>query len=162
MREMVPGIALRTSLLVGYPGETDADFQQLKEFVRTSRFERLGIFAYSEEEGTHAAENEEDTVSEQDKTGRYNELMELQSGISLEINRSRIGSILPVIIDRRESNNFIGRTEYDSPEVDNEVIINAPKTGLITGEIVNMRITDAGEYDLYGDVVGAGKSTVPG
>ncbi len=153
MREMVPGIVLRTSLLVGYPGETVADFKKLKDFVRTTRFDRLGVFVYSEEEGTHAAENEEDTVGELVKNERYNELMELQSGISLEINQSRIGSILPVIIDRREAGNFIGRTEFDSPEVDNEVIISATKNELKTGEIVNLRITGAGEYDLYGDVV---------
>jgi len=153
MRDMVPGIALRTSLLVGYPGETDADFKLLKEFVNTTRFDRLGVFVYSEEEGTYAAENEQDTVSEELKTERFNDLMELQSDISLEINQSRIGSIMPVIIDRREADKYIGRTEFDSPEVDNEVIINTAKTGLKTGDIINLRITGAGEYDLFGDVV---------
>jgi len=153
MRDMVPGIALRTSLLVGYPGETDADFKLLKEFVNTTRFDRLGVFVYSEEEGTYAAENEQDTVSEELKTERFNDLMELQSDISLEINQSRIGSSMPVIIDRREADKYIGRTEFDSPEVDNEVIINTAKTGLKTGDIINLRITGAGEYDLFGDVV---------
>ena len=153
MREIIPGIALRTSLLVGYPGETVHDFEQLKEFVATTRFDRLGVFVYSEEEGTFAALNEKDTVSEELKTERYNELMELQSGISLKINHSRIGSILPVILDRREEDNFIGRTEYDSPEVDNEVIVNPGKSELKTGEIVNVRISGAEEYDLYGDPV---------
>jgi len=153
IREIVPGIALRTSLLVGYPGETTADFEQLKEFISTTRFDRLGVFVYSEEEGTFAAQNEKDSVSEELKTERYNELMELQSGISIEINRSRIGSIIPVIIDRREADRYIGRTEFDSPEVDNEVLIKPGKSNLKIGDIVNVQITAAGEYDLYGDLV---------
>ena len=153
IRETVPGIALRTSLMVGYPGESETEFRQLMDFVATEKFERLGVFTYSEEEGTSAAKNEIDMIPQRTKENRRSGLMKLQSGISLGINRSRIGSTIPVLIDRKEGDKLIGRTEFDSPEVDNEVIINTGKSGHDAGEMLLIRIDDADEYDLYGTPV---------
>ncbi len=151
IREELPGIALRTTLIVGYPGETAEDFKELKDFVAESRFERLGVFTYSHEEDTHAFALE-DNVPEETKNHRAAELMELQEGISMEINTTRIGQVFKVIVDRREGDFWIGRSQYDSPEVDNEILIPAgPK--LEAGRFFNVRITAAEAFDLYGEVV---------
>lgn len=151
-REKVPGMTIRTTLIVGYPGETEEDFQILKNWVEEMRFERLGCFAYSHEENTHAYLLEDDVPAEV-KQQRANEIMELQSQISWELNQEKIGQTFRCIIDRKEGGHFIGRTEFDSPDVDNEVLIDASKTYLKTGEFVNVRITDAAEFDLYGEAV---------
>ena len=152
IRTTIPGIAIRTSLMVGYPGESKEDFRQLKSFVTGTRFDRLGIFIYSEEEGTYAAANEKDTISRHVKEERFGELMDIQRGISLEKNKEKIGRTLTVLIDRQEDNKYFGRTEHDSPEVDNEVIIDAGSEELKTGEFYQVRITGAGDYDLYGQI----------
>lgn len=152
-RKAVPGMAIRTTLIVGYPGETEEDFQILKEWVKEMRFERLGCFTYSHEENTHAY-NLEDNVPENIKQERAAEIMELQSQISWDLNQERIGNIYKCIIDRKEGNYFVGRTEFDSPDVDNEVLIDAAKYYLKTGEFVQIRITDASDFDLYGQPVG--------
>lgn len=149
IREKVPGITIRTTLIAGHPGETEEDFQELLDFVEKSRFERLGIFSYSHEENTHAHTFEDD-VSEEVKQERSNTVMDLQASISGEINQQKIGKTFKVLIDRKESGNFIGRTEYDSPEVDNEVIIDAEKHYLRIGDFVNIKIESATEFDLYG------------
>lgn len=149
IREKVPGIALRTTLIVGHPGETEKDFQQLMEFVQQSRFERLGIFNYSHEENTHSF-TMADNIPEHVKQERGNLVMEIQEKISLEINRERMGQTLKVLIDRLEGGDFIGRTEYDSPEVDNEVIIDASNNYLRVGDFAAIKINDATEFDLYG------------
>ena len=149
IRDKLPGIALRTTLIAGHPGETEGDFQQLMEFVEESRFDRLGIFNYSHEENTHAF-TMEDNIPASVKQERANLVMELQEKISLEINQGKVGETLKVIIDRIEGGNFIGRTEYDSPEVDNEVIIDASKNYLRVGDFATIKINDATEFDLYG------------
>jgi ribosomal protein S12 methylthiotransferase len=151
-RAKVPEMTIRTTLIVGYPGETEAHFQELKNWVREMRFERLGCFTYSHEENTHAY-NLEDDVLEDVKQQRANDIMELQSQISWELNHEKIGKTFKVVIDRKEGDYFIGRTEYDSPDVDNEVLIDATKTYLKTGEFTTVKITDAADFDLYGDVV---------
>ncbi|MEQ8245667.1 30S ribosomal protein S12 methylthiotransferase RimO [Fulvivirga sp.] len=152
IREKVPGIALRTTLISGYPGETEQDFQEMYDFVERSRFERLGIFNYSHEENTHAY-NFTDDVPDSVKQERANAVMDLQEKISLEINEAKIGKTFKTLIDRAESGTFIGRTEFDSPEVDNEVIIESEDNYLRLGDFVNVKINDATEFDLYGDVV---------
>lgn len=152
IRSTIPGIALRTSLMVGYPGESKEDFRQLKNFVTGTRFDRLGVFIYSEEEGTYAAANEKDTVPRHVKEERFGELMDIQRGISLEKNTEKVGRTLTVLTDRQEDDKYFGRTEYDSPEVDNEVIIDAGSQELKTGEFYQVRITGAGDYDLFGQV----------
>lgn len=149
MREKVPGIAIRTTLIVGYPGETEADFEELADWVRVQRFERLGVFTYSHEENTHAFGLEDD-VPQEVKHGRQQAIMEIQREISLERNESLIGQTLTVIIDRIEGDTFVGRTEFDSPDVDNEVRIEAPGIHLKHGTFVTARITGATEYDLEG------------
>lgn len=151
-RDMVPEMAIRTTLIVGYPGETEDDFQLLKNWVKEMRFERLGCFTYSHEENTHAY-NLEDDVPEDVKQQRANEIMELQSQISWELNQEKIGKTFKVVIDRKEGNYFVGRTEFDSPDVDNEVLIDATKTYLKTGEFATVKVTDAADFDLYGEVV---------
>ena len=151
-RAAVPNITLRTTLIVGYPGETEADFQLLKSWVKAMRFERLGCFTYSHEENTHAY-NLEDDVPEEVKQERANAIMELQSQISWELNQAKIGQTFKVVIDRKEGNYFVGRTEFDSPDVDNEVLIDASKTYLKTGEFTTVKIIDAADYDLFGEVV---------
>jgi ribosomal protein S12 methylthiotransferase len=152
-REKVPGIALRTTFLVGFPGETEEDFQELLEFVKEMRFERVGVFQYSHEENTSAHEFTDD-VSAELKEERTNKLMELQREISAELNQEKIDKEMRVLIDRKESGYFVGRSEFDSPEVDNEVLIEATgNTYVRIGDFVNVRIIDATEYDLFAEVI---------
>jgi len=151
-RKAVPEMAIRTTLIVGYPGETDAHFEELKQWVTEMRFERLGCFTYSHEENTHAY-NLVDDVPEDVKQQRANDIMELQSQISWELNQLKIGQNFKVVIDRKEGNYFVGRTEYDSPDVDNEVLIDATKAYLKTGDFYKIKITEAADFDLYGEVV---------
>lgn len=151
-RKAVPEMAIRTTLIVGYPGESQEDFQILKKWVQEMRFERLGCFTYSHEENTHAYLLE-DNVPEDVKQARANEIMEIQSQISWELNQQKIGKTFKCVIDRKEGDYFIGRTEFDSPDVDNEVLIDATKTYLKTGEFVNVYIDSAADFDLYGTVV---------
>ncbi|MCB9235452.1 MAG: 30S ribosomal protein S12 methylthiotransferase RimO [Bacteroidia bacterium] len=150
IRKEVPGIALRTTLISGYPGETEADFEDLKSFIEEFRFERLGIFTYSHEENTHAFKSEDD-VPEEIKLERQAELMEIQQDISFELNQQRIGKTYKVLIDRKEGDFHVGRTEFDSPEVDNEVIVYGD--GPQVGEFCQVKIQDATEFDLMGKVV---------
>jgi ribosomal protein S12 methylthiotransferase len=152
MREKVPGIAIRTTMIAGHPGETQEDFDEMMGFIERSRFERLGIFTYSHEENTHSYSMPDD-VPDEVKQERANEVMELQQGISLEINREKIGKTFKVLIDRKEGGEFIGRTEFDSPEVDNEVIIASPDKYLRIGDFVNVKVSSATEFDLTGSVV---------
>ena len=147
-RNRVPGIAIRTTLIVGYPGETEADFQLLKEWVGEQRFERLGCFTYSHEENTHAYSLQDD-VPEAVKQQRVNEIMELQSQISWEINQEKVGREFRCMIDRVEGGYFVGRTEFDSPDVDNEVLVDASAHYLRVGEFANLRVTEAADFDLY-------------
>lgn len=149
-RATVPEMTIRTTLIVGYPGETEEDFQTLKKWVEEMRFERLGCFTYSHEENTHAY-NLEDNVPEDVKQERANEIMELQSQISWELNQQKIGQTFRCIIDRKEGNYFVGRTEYDSPDVDNEVLIDATKHYLKQGEFFDIKIIEAADFDLYGE-----------
>ena len=151
-RDTVPNMAIRTTLIVGYPGESEEDFKILKEWVSEMRFERLGCFTYSHEENTHAF-NLKDDVNSDVKKERANEIMELQSQISWELNQEKIGNVCKVVIDRKEGQYFVGRSEFDSPDVDNEVLINASKTYLKTGEFYDVVITDAADFDLYAKVV---------
>lgn len=153
IRERVPGIHIRTTLMVGFPGETQEDFHELLEFVRTQRFERMGAFAYSEEEGTYSANNYEDDVPAEVKQRRLDELMILQQEISAEIEAEKVGKVLKVIIDRKEGDYYIGRTEFCSPEVDPEVLIKAGEKRLRVGCFYNVKITQSEEFDLYGEVV---------
>ena len=153
IRERVPGIHIRTTLMVGFPGETQEDFHELFEFVRTQRFERMGAFAYSEEEGTYSANNYEDDVPAEVKQRRLDELMILQQEISAEVEAEKVGKILKVIIDRKEGDYYIGRTEFCSPEVDPEVLIKAGEKRLRVGCFYNVKITQSEEFDLYGEVV---------
>ena len=147
-RSIMPEIALRTSLIVGYPGETEADFEELKNWVKEMRFERLGCFTYSHEENTHAYQLE-DNVPEEIKQRRSSEIMELQSQISWELNQEKVGKTFRCMIDRKEGDYFIGRTEMDSPDVDNEVLVNAKDYYLKQGEFVELTITEAADFDLY-------------
>ena len=149
----VPGIHLRTTLMVGFPGETEEDFEQLKEFVQKARFDRMGAFAYSEEEGTYAAETYEDSIPQEVKQARLDELMAIQQGISAELSQAKIGQEIKVIIDRKEGEYYIGRTQFDSPEVDPEVLIKADGKRLFSGRFYNVRITNADDFDLYGEVI---------
>ena len=151
-RAKVPNMTIRTTLIVGYPGETEEDFQKLKNWVIDMRFERLGCFTYSHEENTHAF-NLADDVPQEVKQERANEIMEIQSQISWELNQEKIGKELKVVIDRKEGNYFVGRTEYDSPDVDNEVLINAEENYLKTGDFYTVKITEAADFDLYGEPV---------
>jgi len=151
-RVAVPEITIRTTLIVGYPGETEEDFKILKDWVTAMRFERLGCFTYSHEENTHAY-NLEDDVPEEVKQNRANEIMEIQSQISWELNQEKIGKTFNCIIDRKEGNYFIGRTEFDSPDVDNEVLIDATIYYLKIGDFANIKITDASDFDLYGELL---------
>ena len=153
IRERVPGIHIRTTLMVGFPGETQEDFHELLEFVRTQRFERMGAFAYSEEDGTYSANNYEDDVPAEVKQRRLDKLMILQQEISAEVEAEKVGKILKVIIDRKEGDYYIGRTEFCSPEVDPEVLIKAGEKRLRVGCFYNVKITQSEEFDLYGEVV---------
>ena len=152
-REAMPEMAIRTTLIVGYPGETQADFEALKSFVQEMRFDRLGCFTYSHEENTTAYDLEDD-VPEEVKLARANEIMEIQSQISWELNQQKVGKTFRCLIDRKEGNYFVGRTEYDSPDVDNEVLIDAKKHYVKTGDFVEVKIIDATDYDLYGEPIG--------
>ena len=149
IRKILPEIALRTTLIVGYPGETDADFKTLKQWVKAMRFERLGCFTYSHEENTHAHQLE-DNVPELIKQERANEIMKIQSEISWEQNQKKVGKIYRCVIDRKHGEQFVGRTEIDSPDVDNEVLIDAKKYYLKLGDFTDVEITDATDFDLYG------------
>ena len=151
-RAAVPEMTIRTTLIVGYPGETEEDYQTLKTWVEAMRFERLGCFTYSHEENTHAF-NLEDDVPEEVKMARANEIMEIQSQISWELNQAKIGETFKVVIDRKEGEYFVGRTEFDSPDVDNEVLIKASQTYLKTGEFATVKVTEAADFDLYAEVV---------
>ena len=151
-RAKVPEMTIRTTLIVGYPGETQDDFETLRDWVKDMRFERLGCFTYSHEENTHAY-NLEDDVPEDVKMQRANEIMEIQSQISWELNQQKIGQEFKVVIDRKEGNYFVGRTEFDSPDVDNEVRIDATSTYLKTGEFATIKVIEAEDFDLYGEVV---------
>ena len=152
MRCEVPGICIRTTLMVGFPGETEADFQELLDFTREMRFDRMGAFAYSEEEGTYAAEHYDDDVPEDVKQQRLDALMELQESISAQLCAEKVGKTFKTIIDRWEGDFYIGRTEYDSPEVDCEVLIPASEGTLTLGSFYDVKITGAEEYDLYGTI----------
>lgn len=151
-RAAVPEMAIRTTLIVGYPGETEEDFQTLKEWVAAMRFERLGCFTYSHEENTHAYSLVDD-VPEEIKQQRANEIMEIQSQISWELNQEKIGREFRCIIDRKEGAHFVGRTEFDSPDVDNEVLVDATKHYLKIGDFTNITITEASDFDLYGEPI---------
>lgn len=154
LRSEVPGIHLRTTLMVGFPGETEDDFARLKQFVRDVRFERMGAFAYSEEDGTYAAEHYEDNVPQEVKQARLDELMSIQQEISAEKAAEKVGKAYKVIIDRKEGEYYVGRTEYDSPEVDPEVLIKAGTRQLTIGDFYEVKVSDADDFDLYGEVTG--------
>ena len=153
LRVAIPDIALRTTLLVGYPTESEADFAELVEFVRETKFDRLGVFAYSEEEGTYSATRLSDDVPEQTKQERVDAIMRLQERISLENNAKRIGQKMRVIIDRKEGDFYIGRSEYDSPEVDQEIIVESFGKRLYRGRFYDVVVTDAEDYDLYAEIL---------
>ena len=153
LRAAIPDIALRTTLLVGYPGETEADFAELMEFVKATKFDRLGVFAYSEEEGTYSATRLKDDVEESVKQERVERIMRLQERVSLENNARRIGQKMRAIIDRKEGDFYIGRSEYDSPEVDQEIIIDSDGKRLYRGRFYDVEITDCEDYDLYARVI---------
>lgn len=152
-RKEVPGIALRTTLLVGHPGETEEDFEELKTFVKDIRFDRLGVFAYSNEENTFAYENYNDDIPQEIKEKRVEEIMEIQQQISLELNEAKIGKVFTVLVDRKEEDYFVGRTFADSPEVDGEVLINYNEN-INIGSFYKVKINDVDEYDLFGELVG--------
>ena len=150
LRSEVPGICLRTTMMVGFPGETDKDFEELLEFVKWARFDRLGAFAYSEEDDTYAANNYKDRISKKKKQERLDALMAVQQRISTQLNYEKVGEIFKVIIDRIEGDYYVGRTEYDSPDVDTEVLVSTASAKLSIGSFYNVEITDATEFDLMG------------
>ncbi len=152
MRFKVPGIAIRTTLIAGHPGETEEDFEEMMDFVQKSRFDRLGVFNYSHEENTHSY-SFEDNIPENVKQERADAVMEVQEAISYELNQQKIGKTFKVLVDRKEGGNFIGRTEYDSPEVDNEVIIDGKENYLRIGDFATVKIYDAAEFDLFGELL---------
>jgi len=149
-RASVPDMAIRTTFIVGYPGETEESFEELKEFVKATQFERMGCFAYSHEENTHAYHLEDD-VPEEVKNKRVAELMEIQGQISFDLNQEKVGDVFRCIFDRKEGNFFIGRTEFDSPDVDNNVIVDASKFYIQIGQFIDIKITEATDFDLYGE-----------
>lgn len=153
IRKQVPGIHLRTTLMVGFPGETDEDFKELCDFVSWARFERMGAFAYSEEQGTPSARLYDDNIPEDVKQERLSRLMRLQQKISAEIQENKVGNVMRIVIDRKEGDWYVGRTEYDSPEVDPEILIPASVDGLASGMFYNVRVTKADDFDLYGEVI---------
>ena len=153
LREEVPGIHLRTTLMVGFPGEGEEEFNELKDFVRWARFDRMGAFAYSEEDGTYAKRHFKDEVPEEVKQQRLSEIMRIQQRIAAELNEQKVGQTLQVVIDRREGDYYVGRTEFDSPEVDPEVLIPVSQKALRRGCFYNVKITGAEEFDLYGEIV---------
>jgi ribosomal protein S12 methylthiotransferase len=152
IRGEIPGITLRTTLMTGHPGEGEEEFDELRRFVREVRFDRLGVFAYSEEEDTWAADNYEDSIPSDVKKSRAAELMEMQQEISNQLNLNKINRSIKVLIDRQEGEYYIGRSEADSPEVDNEILVPASGNKLQTGQFYNIKITGAEEFDLYGEV----------
>jgi ribosomal protein S12 methylthiotransferase len=151
IRKEVPGIHIRTTLMVGFPGEGETEFEELKEFVKSARFERMGAFAYCEEEGTFAEKNFEDVIPQEVKDARLSELMELQENISLECNEQKVESVLRVVVDREDEDYYVGRTEFDSPEVDPEVLIEKTQS-LEIGEFYNVKIKEALPFELIGEV----------
>ena len=153
LRKEVPGIHIRTTLLVGHPGEGEEDFEELKEFIKNIRFDRMGAFAYSEEEGTYAAKTYEDNIPHEVKQKRLDEIMDMQQTISAELSQEKIGKTFKVIIDRIEGDYYVGRTEFDSPEVDPEVLIKRGEKELEIGNFYNVQITDCEDYDLFGILV---------
>ena len=153
MRREVPGIHIRTTLMVGFPGETDEDFEELKDFVKWARFERMGAFAYSEEEGTPSARDYEDDVPEEVKQRRLDSLMRIQQNISAELEAEKVGTTQKIIVDRKEGAYYVGRTEYCSPEVDPEVLVPASERKLTIGEFYDVMVTDSEEFDLYGSTI---------
>ncbi len=153
LRNEVPGICLRTTMMVGFPGENDKEFEELIDFVKWAKFDRLGAFAYCEEEGTYAAENYRDSISRKKKQERLDRLMQVQQRISTRLNEEKIGKSFRTIIDRIEGDYYIGRTEFDSPDVDTEVLIHTSERDLRIGEFYDVRITDATEFDLMGTIV---------
>lgn len=152
IRSIIPNIAIRTTFIVGFPGETQEDIEEMKDWVREMQFDRLGVFTYSHEEDTHAFKLEDD-VSNKEKEHRAEEVMNVQQGISLKLNEQKVGKIYNVLFDRKEGNYFIGRTEFDSPEVDNEVLVDATNHFIRIGDFAAVKITAATDFDLYGDVV---------
>jgi ribosomal protein S12 methylthiotransferase len=153
LKQNVPGISIRTTLLVGHPGEGEQEFAELKDFVKQTNFDRLGVFAYSEEEGTYGASNFRDDITEEIKSARAEEIMAVQMNVSFELNQNKIGKTCKVIIDRTEGEYYIGRTEHDSPEVDNEVLIKKDHIKLEIGRFYDVYIESAVEYDLYGKLI---------
>lgn len=153
IRRRVPGITLRTTLMVGFPGETEQDYEELKEFTRWARFERMGAFAYSEEDGTYSEQHYEDDVPEDVKQARLSKLMMIQQKISAELEENRVGSIMKVIIDRKEGDYYVGRTEYSSPEVDPEVLIPVEEKPLVAGRFYDAKIVGSEEFDLYATTI---------
>jgi ribosomal protein S12 methylthiotransferase len=149
LRDEVPGIHLRTTLMVGYPGEHDEEFAQLKDFIKWAKFERMGAFAYCEEDDTFAAKNFKDEISDEEKQRRLSEIMELQQSISAQVQASKIGKVMKVVIDRKEGEYYIGRTEFDSPEVDPEVLIPVSEGRMFVGRFYNVKIIDSDDFDLY-------------
>ncbi len=152
MREEVPGITIRTTLIAGYPGETEEDHQVVLDWVKEQRFDRLGVFAYSHEENTHAYKLEDDVPAEV-KQQRVDEIMALQMEISGELNQQKVGQTFKVLVDRKEGNHFVGRTEFDSPDVDNEVLIPAEDIYLKVGDFCTVEVVEAHDYDLIGRVI---------
>ena len=152
IRAEVPGIHIRTTLMVGHPGETSDDFDELMEFVRTQRFERMGAFTYSDEDGTYSSVHYEDDVPQEVKEKRLDKIMDLQSVISEEINAGKVGKVMKTIIDRKEGDYYVGRTQFDSPEVDPEVLVKSADK-LAAGDFYDVKITGAETYDLYGEIV---------
>jgi ribosomal protein S12 methylthiotransferase len=150
LRREVPGIHIRTTLMVGFPGETEEDFEELKAFVRWARFERMGAFAYSEEEGTYSEQHYEDDITEEVKQRRLDQLMRIQQHISAELEAEKVGKTFRVIIDRQEGDYYIGRTEFCSPEVDPEVLIPVSERPLTIGAFYDVYMNDSEEFDLYG------------
>lgn len=151
IRSRVPGIHIRTTLMVGFPGETEKDFNELMQFVKDERFERMGAFAYSEEEGTYSARHYKDDISPEEKQRRLDKLMSLQQTISAEVEAEKVGQVMRVIIDRKEGDYYVGRTEYCSPEVDPEVLVSSDKP-LRIGDFYQVRITDSEEFDIYAEL----------
>ena len=149
-REKVPNMAVRTTLIVGYPGETEEQFEELKQFVKDSRFERMGCFAYSHEENTSAYDLVDD-VPEEVKQKRVADLMEIQAQVSFELNQEKVGKVFKCIFDRKEGDHFIGRTEFDSPDVDNDVLVDATKHYIQIGQFIDIKITEATDFDLFGE-----------
>ena len=152
MRALIPEIAIRTTFIVGFPGETEEDIHEMKDWVKEMQFDRLGVFTYSHEEDTHAYLLDDD-VSEEDKQSRAAEVMEIQQDISLSLNQQKVGNTFKVLFDRVEGDYFVGRTEFDSPEVDNEVLVNKENNFVRIGDFANVKITSATDFDLYGELV---------